>query len=859
MFKRSMSTCVAVAMVAMAAVCAAPGPVRAFESGDWVVTVNENVPVMAEKNRLFVLAKNTELMAGQSQDDWVAVTVMQEGKEIGGWVKREHLGPLGYQSELHRQAAALASVPAEKRYIAFSLNAARGRIESPSIESPSIESPSLLGAVAQALLSGDRSRADRPREISPEVACLGGMTSVRGLVVDPDTGDAIVVGQHRPGRQRLTLDDLVVALRARFVHAEWPVVSIDPPAWLRDESSRRGSTVHHQVRFEGGVGGSGFGYTLFDADYLLKKISLGFEPAGVPGVRSNWEVWLEESRSDRRQSTQISSRAWFFPILAATPTRKNVAAYRGLEVGVFSEVMAAKIDGQPVADLTTLKGHTGERFAAMVREHYQALAALHPSFRRMEQLNELVALSRAIEVMEQRPDLAWWLDQYPVARVAIPEQVEELSRSQQIPSGSRSYTRTVTSSGGVELRAMALRLEAGDVSALADAALTTRPAADTLTWGFIVDDWVIPIPPELDIARGAEVTPQLVYAQFLARQGNYQEALARLDKILVIEPNYLDALLFKGTLLSDKLDRKKEAIQCFDVVLKKTPDSVDALAGRGLARAKTRNFSRARQDFDRALEINSRHVGALAYRGLCREQQRDYEGALSDLDEALRLDPTIAIAYVWRGNIRRRQGEQDKALNDFEEAIRRDESLAWAHACRGDLQRSRGEWDKALTDLSEAIRLDSAKLEYYKARAEVFAAKGNLSKAIADYSAFLDRNPDHAETRWQRSEAYRQTRQFDKALADCEKLNLLLLVEVAAERASLQDGNKTVGTVSRGNELQILRTNGKWLWVETLLSTGEPLRGWIDQQHVRAPQPFDDNSPAPPAPPTPPVPPAPRA
>jgi tetratricopeptide (TPR) repeat protein len=843
MFNRSMSLCVSGVLGVIAVLGTVLSTAGAIEPGDWIVTISDNVPMRTETERVFVLAKDTEVVAGPTQDKWVDITVIQEGQKLRGWVKREDLGPLAYQSEMHRQTVAMASVPPEKRYIAFSLGAARRRIGA----SPG---PGLLSL----LLGG----GGRSGTVSPEVAYLGGMTSVRGLVVDPDTGDAIVVGQYQPGRQRLTLDDLVVALRARFVHAEWPVVSIDPPAWLREQEGGRTGTVYHQVRFEGGVGATGFGYTLFDADYLLKKISLGQEPAGVAGVRSDWELWLEESRSDRRGSVQISSRAWFFPILAATPTRKNVAAYRGLEVGVFSEVMAAKIDGQPVTDLTTLQGHTGERFAEMVREHYQALAAQHPSFRRMEQLNELVALSRAIEVMEERPDLAWWLEQYPVSRVAIPERVEELSRSQQIRTGNRSYSRLITSSGGVELRAMALRLQAGDVSALADAVLAARPAADALTWVFLVDDWVIPVPPELDVTRGAEVTPQLVYAQFLTRQGKYEEALARLDRLLAMEPNYIDALQFKGTLLGDKLNRQQDAIECFDAVLRKTPDSVDALVGRGVARVKTNNTRQARDDFDKALRINPKHVGARALRGLCREQRGDYEGALSDLDEALRLDPTIAIAYVWRGNIHRRRGDDEKALHDFAQALQNDNSLAWAYACRGDLQRRRGESDKALTDLSEAIRLDPEKPEYYLARAEVCAEKGNGSQAIADYSKVLQYKPDHNEARWQRSELYLRSCQFDKAWEDCQKLNLLLLVEVASDSVPLRAGNKIVATVNQRDELQVLRVDGKWLWVETLLASGDAVQGWIDEKHVRAPQAVDDDlvAPIPQAPPAPPVPPA---
>jgi tetratricopeptide (TPR) repeat protein len=806
---KALSMPVAFWVLAMVAAGAAQG--REIEPNTWMVTVNKKTPVKSGSNTLFVLAEGSELAARQTNGAWVGVTVMQGKKQIRGWVPKKNVALVEHPSEIQRQfSGALATIPADKRYIAFSLNAARTRI------APTTGVVSWLVGLA----SGDA------RPDNPEVAYLGGITCVRGLVVDPETGDAIVVGQYIPGRERLTLDDLVVALRARFVHGQWPVVSIDPPP-------QPTTPPLHNVRFEGGVADTAFGYALYDADYLLKQLGLGKVPMGVKSVRSSWDLWLEESRQQNRQSLEVSSRVWFFPIIAATPARNNVAAYKGLKVGVFSEVLAAKIDGQSVRDLAQLKQHAHEKHVAMVRQHFDELAAMHPPFRRIEQLNELVALSRAIEVMQQRPDLSWWLEKYAVHPVDTPKTAKELSRSQEVPTADGSYTRTVTSRGGVELRAMALRLEAGDVSALADAALTARPSADALAWAFIVDDWVIAIPPELDVTKGAEVTPQLVYAQFLIRQGHYKEALVRLDQVLAKEPNYVDALYFKGVVLSDSLQRHDEAIVCFDQVLVKLPESTDALIGRGLAFAKKDNYSTAEEDFDKAVQSNPRLANAMAYRGLCRGNLGEPEKAIADFDEALRLDPAMAIAYVWRGNIRLAQSEAEGALADFNEAIRRDASLAPAYAARGKYYYDRQELDKALADYNEAIRLDSSDLSYRFIRAIIHSDKHELPQAIADYSEILKREPQQTEIRWKRSEAYRNNRQFQKALEDCKELSLLLYVEVATESAPLKAKNETVGHAAQGDEVQVTKVNGSWLAVEVTLSDGQTVRGWINQKHVR--------------------------
>ena len=56
----------------------------------------------------------------------------------------------------------------------------------------------------------------------------------------------------------------MVALRARFIHGKWPLVSIDPT----EETKKTDMQI---VRFEGGIEETQFGQDLFDADYRLKE------------------------------------------------------------------------------------------------------------------------------------------------------------------------------------------------------------------------------------------------------------------------------------------------------------------------------------------------------------------------------------------------------------------------------------------------------------------------------------------------------------------------------------------------------------------------------------------------------------
>ena len=172
-------------------------------------------------------------------------------------------------------------------------------------------------------------------------------------------------------------------------------------------------------------------------------------------------------------------------------------------------------------------------------------------------------------------------------------------------------------------------------------------------------------------------------------------------------------------------------------------------------------------------------------------------------------------------------------MTDFNVAIRRNPKLAFAYARRGVLRQEQQDLTGALADLNEAVRLNAADLSYRLTRAKILADLDKHAEAVADYSAFLEASPNGAGVRAIRGNLYRKLRQFDKALDDLQKLRLPLLVQVASETAPLEIDGATVGSVSKGQRLQLLRTDGGWLWVETKATGDAVARGWIRENHVQ--------------------------
>ncbi|MCX7049015.1 MAG: hypothetical protein NTX50_26460, partial [Candidatus Sumerlaeota bacterium] len=264
-----------------------------------------------------------------------------------------------------------------------------------SVSAPAAQYTAFSLRVAQKKIEQD---GNDWRKKSPEILNLAGINRVEGFVLDYVTSDTILVGQHEEDRAPLTLDDLVVALRARFVFGEWPLVSIDP-------TINTLKTKMQYVRFEGGIRDTAFGQALYEADYRLKEMSMGHAPPGIAGLKTKWDRDVEElERESVSKQWNVNSRFWFYPINPHVVVREGVCVVRGLKVGVFTEVLSAMIDGKQVKDIRRFKNENNEAFANDVSARFDDLCKTQPSFNHLRGLQEMVAVSKALEDAGEHPD-----------------------------------------------------------------------------------------------------------------------------------------------------------------------------------------------------------------------------------------------------------------------------------------------------------------------------------------------------------------------------------------------------------------------------------------------------------------------
>lgn len=637
-------------------------------------------------------------------------------------------------------AASAAVAPRAPSLVAYSSKVARARVE-------------------EAARRGvDFRRRDR------QLFELGGITRPWAVVVDAGAGDWILVGEKDPKAARLTLDDWVVALRARFLHADTdPGVTIERRP--SDACLRAGlptgcpDATEQDVRFFGGIADTRFGQVCLQADLLMKHIGLGVDRVPVVGLRTYYDLAAEELRRRGGPRRQVASRFWFYPSVNHVSVVDDVVALDRFQMRVFTEVLYVEVDGKRAPDAERLADAPSEAFSRSLDERYDAVAAARPVLETLRGLTRLAALTKGLTLVDPPGPAEYYLERYPLERVATPR--EEAVQS---AKGGKTGVRL---SGGVTIAALATRVQGGDASALRSAVLGARPSGAALTWtvpggasgGPLAG---VRLPPSA--ARDAEVASALSRAVFLHQTKRYDDAIDAYGRALALAPDLVPAYVSRGQ-AQLRSGRPDLAIADYDRAMHLDPRAAAAYNGRGLAYQGKGDAARAMADYDRALALDRRLASAYNNRGLAHSFAGESDRAIADFDRALALDSGLAEAYLNRGVARvaanaESAGAWQRALADFDQSLALDRTNAQAYYWRA-LARF-DDYQRATADLDTAIALDPglAQAGYY-AKAEIADQAGRSAEAEQAYRRFLEVAPpdgagvDKARDRLRRPEGQR--------------------------------------------------------------------------------------------------------
>lgn len=304
---------------------------------------------------------------------------------------------------------------------------------------------------------------DAGADVSTDMLHMAGLQRIDYVFIDPDRRDIVIAGPAEgfapdaegrmvgltSGRPAIRLDDLIVALRSVLQGRQAIRISIDPRAdrlaalqeYVRRNSSPTSTTGARRryqqmgeilgledVSIDGIPQDSHFARVLVEADYRMKRISLGAESSGVRGVRSHLSLLAPNGNSMQRW--------WFIPYYEGIYASEDGNAYE--LVGQRAQLLAQEewVDDQGGrADAAFTRAST-QQFAVLFTEHFEELAEVSPVFAQMQNLFDLAVVSALLDSSGAMRRAGWsanvFLDpqRAPIERFDVPRQVpsEALTR-----------------------------------------------------------------------------------------------------------------------------------------------------------------------------------------------------------------------------------------------------------------------------------------------------------------------------------------------------------------------------------------------------------------------------------------------
>lgn len=254
-----------------------------------------------------------------------------------------------------------------------------------------------------------------------------------------------------------------------------------------------------------------------------------------------------------------------------------------------------------------------------------------------------------------------------------------------------------------------------------------------------------------------KLPPRLVAAHLdrgLMRQNpaRYDDALARCDAAIALDPSSADAYISRGQVL-ENLRRPAEALADYEKAAALDPMDGIACFNQGNALLALGRFEEAIIRYDRAISLAPHHANTRLNRGSTLLRLHRYGEALDDFERASDLRPGYADAAYNQGIALMRLDCHGEAILRFDQAIALQPHHADAWTNRGRALRALRRNDEALASYDRAISVDEDNPVARFNKAELLLALGEFAKGWPLY-----------EWRWELDDARHLRRGFPQPL-----------------------------------------------------------------------------------------------
>lgn len=248
------------------------------------------------------------------------------------------------------------------------------------------------------------------------------------------------------------------------------------------------------------------------------------------------------------------------------------------------------------------------------------------------------------------------------------------------------------------------------------------------------------VSPEVAPADRAEVPALWDRAGERMKAGDYDGAIADLDRILTFDPRFAAGWNSRGSLKARKRDFAG-ALEDLNRAITLDWKLVGPWGLRGDIRQLMGQVDEAIVDLTMAIALNPAMAPLWISRGAARQRRGDNEGSIADSTQAIELDPRSVAAWTQRGGTREETGDLEGAIADAGHAIALDASYVHAWANRGAAREKKGDLEGAINDSTQAIALDPKLAGPWTERGRAKARLGDLDGAIVDLKHAIELAP----------------------------------------------------------------------------------------------------------------------
>lgn len=228
------------------------------------------------------------------------------------------------------------------------------------------------------------------------------------------------------------------------------------------------------------------------------------------------------------------------------------------------------------------------------------------------------------------------------------------------------------------------------------------------------------------------------------RKRAYDRAIEDFDKVLVLEPDNVEALISRGDAFS-QLGDSGRAMADLNRAVALAPNNPVVLLTRGQAEGRRNNLGAAARDYQEALKNDPRNANALSNLAALDMLQGKFQDAVKNLDQAIAIENDNPLAYYNRGYANFALKQYVPAIADYSEAIKLDPRFGLAYNNRGLTRAIVGtELVQALSDTDEALKLLPINLEVRDTRGFVYLKLGDAALALNEYNTALNIDPNRA-------------------------------------------------------------------------------------------------------------------